>query len=247
MRAMRLTPDLVARCFRPVPEPDEPPEGWTPLDEDALAARAAELDAEAGPGPLWIFAYGSLIWKPVFAPMETRRAVAAGWRRSFCIELTSWRGTPDAPGLMMALEPGGSCAGLAYRLDPARRLPDLVELVRRETPYLELTGNARWIQARSAGARFRALAFYANPTGLPVARNLSPPETAARLAQACGYAGSCAEYLYNTVLHLEAEGIRDRALWRLQDLVAEEIAWRTAPKPQAPPGGGGPRAAPPRA
>ena len=233
MRAMRLTPDLVARCFRPVPEPEQPPEGWTPLDETALAARAAELDAEAGAGPLWVFAYGSLIWKPVFAPIETRRAVAAGWRRSFCIELTSWRGTPDAPGLMMALEPGGSCAGLAHRLDPARRLSDLVELVRRETPYLELAQNVRWIQARAEGERLRALAFYARPIGIPVARNLSLTETAARLAQACGYAGSCAEYLYNTVLHLEAEGIRDHVLWRLQDLVAEEIARWTAPEPQA--------------
>lgn len=228
MRTMRLTPELVARCFRPVPEPEQTPDGWTPFDEAALAARAAALDAEAGPGPLWVFAYGSLIWKPVFAPAETRRALAAGWRRSFCIELTSWRGTPEAPGLMMALEPGGSCAGLAYRLAPSSRLADLVELVRRETPYLELSGNVRWIGARAGGERLRALVFYARPVGIPVARNLSLAETAERLSQACGYAGSCAEYLYNTVLHLEAEGIPDRNLWRLQDLVANEIARRTA-------------------
>lgn len=99
MRALRLTPEMVARCFRSVPEPETPPEGFTALDEDAIVARAAELLASAGPngagtGPIWIFAYGSLIWKPVFAPVEARRARAWGWRRAFCIEMTSWRGRP---------------------------------------------------------------------------------------------------------------------------------------------------------
>lgn len=234
MRAMALTPALVARCARVVPEPDAPPDGWTPLDEADLADRAAALDAEGGPGPLWIFAYGSLIWKPVFAPAETRRARAHGWRRSFCIELTSWRGTPEASGLMMALAPGGACAGLAYRLDPARRRDDLVELVRRETPYRELAGNARWIGVATSGGPLRALTFYASPTGIPVARGLSPEETALRLARACGHAGSCAEYLYNTVAHLEAEGIADRTLWRLQALVADEIERSVTPLPPGP-------------
>lgn len=223
MQAPRLTPELVARCFRPVPEPEAPAEGFTRLDEAAIAARAAELSAEAGAGPIWLFAYGSLIWKPVFAPVETRRALAHGWRRSFCIELTTWRATPEAPGLMMALEPGGACAGLACRLDAATREADLIELVRREIPYRELLANARWIGLTTPEGRLRALTFYASPTGVPV-RRLTEPTTARWIARACGHAGSCAEYLYNTVSHLQAEGIRDRHLWRLQRLVAEEIA-----------------------
>lgn len=228
MRAMRLTAELVARCFREVPEPEEPPAGWTLLDEAALVARASALDAEGGAQPLWLFAYGSLIWKPVFVPVEARRALARGWRRSFCIELTSWRGTPDAPGLMMALESGGSCAGLAYRIDPATRAADLVELVRRETPYAELAGNARWIRVATEAGPLRALTFYASPAGMPLARGLPLDEAAARIARACGYAGSCAEYLYNTVAHLEAQGLPDRNLWRLQELVAEQILRRPA-------------------
>ncbi len=226
MTSMRLTPGMVGRCFRAVPEPEEHPEGFTRLGDDAIAALAAGLEAGQGDAPIWVFAYGSLIWKPVFAPAEARRARAHGWRRSFCIELESWRGTPEAPGLMMALAPGGSCVGIAYRLDAATQRADLIELVRRETPYRELAGNARWIMLETMDGPVRALTFYANPVGMRTRHDLAPEAVARRLATACGHAGSCAEYLYNTVAHLETEGIHDRNLWRLQRLVAEEIsAW----------------------
>lgn len=223
---MRLTPEMVAQCFRPVPEPDAHPEGFERLDEAGIAAIADRLEAARAGAPIWVFAYGSLIWKPVFAPKEARRARAHGWRRSFCIELDSWRGTPEAPGLMMALAPGGSCVGIAYRLDPATQRADLTELVRRETPYRQLQDNARWIAVETANGPVTALTFYANPTGMRVSHRLPVETVARRLATACGHAGSCAEYLYNTVAHLEAEGIRDRTLWRLQRLVAEEIGAR---------------------
>ncbi len=227
---MRLTPEMVARCFRPVPEPDSHPEGRVRLGEAEIDALAAQIAAGRGAGPIWVFAYGSLIWKPVFAPAEQQRALARGWHRSFCIELSSWRGTPETPGLMMALAPGGGCRGLAYRLDAATERADLAELVRREMPYGELVGNARWIGIETAQGAQRALTFYASPTGIPTSPRLPPEVVARRLARACGHAGSCAEYLYNTVAHLEAEGIRDRNLWRLQRLVAEEIGrWPTGP------------------
>jgi len=229
MSSMRLTPEMVARCFRPVPEPEAPGEGRTRLDDAQIAAIAARLGAARGGAPIWVFAYGSLIWKPVFAPAATRRALARGWRRSFCIELTTWRGTPEAPGLMMALAPGGSCAGLAYRLDPTTQTNDLAELVRREMPFDELAENARWIRIETAAGPELALTFYASPRGTRTSHGLPAETVALRLATACGYAGSCAEYLYNTVAHLEAEGIRDRNLWRLQRLVAEEIGrWPAA-------------------
>lgn len=228
---MLLTPELVARCFRAVPEPESG--GYTDLTDAEIAAEAARLlagapmsDPEAGPdsapGP-WVFAYGSLIWKPVFTPVETARVRAHGWHRSFCIELTSWRGTPEAPGLMMALARGGSCTGIAMRLDPATAEADLVALVRREMPYRELLGNARWIAVDGPAGRHPALTFYASPVGERISQGLPLETVARRLALACGYAGSCAEYLYNTVEHLEAAGIRDRNLWTLQRLAATEI------------------------
>ena len=226
-RPMRLTPELVARAFRPVPDPGAV-EGLVPLDDAEAEAIAARLRAE-GDGPVWVFAYGSLIWNPAFAAAETRRARAHGWHRSFCIDLRTWRGTPEAPGLMLALAPGGACVGIACRLDPETLSADLAGLVRREMPYRELAGNARWITVETRGGRLRALTFYASPVGTRVSHGLPPETVARRLATACGQAGSCAEYLHNTVGHLEAEGIRDRSLWRLQELVAAEIArWAEA-------------------
>lgn len=218
---MRLTPALVAQCFRVVPEPPLPDE-WVRVDDDVLGERADRLLREAA-GPLWVFAYGSLIWRPDFAPIEIRRALARGWHRSFCIELQNWRGTPDAPGLMLALERGGSCTGFAMQLDPASAANDLVTLLRREVPYEALLDNHRWITLETHDGPMRALVFYAAPSGMAVSPRLPLPVVAARLARACGEAGSCAEYLYNTVAHLEAEGLRDRNLWQLQEMVAEEI------------------------
>src|SRR5689334_22876304 len=113
-RLMSLTSDLVALSIRP--EEDRGFEdGWVRLTEAEQDAIAARLDAEAGDDPIWIFAYGSLIWKPTFNAAETVRATAIGWHRSFCLELTSWRGTPEIPGLMMALDRGGRCDGVAFR------------------------------------------------------------------------------------------------------------------------------------
>lgn len=226
---MQLTPELVALCFREVPESGET--HLTRLTDEEVAAEAAALHAAAPDTGIWIFAYGSLIWKPEFTPAETVRARAHGWHRSFCIELSTWRGTAEAPGLMMALARGGSCVGLAMRLDDRTAESDLAALVRREMPYRELLGNSRWITleapaergAATGNSRVAALTFYAGPTGPGISHRLPPDVVARRLALACGYAGSCAEYLYNTVDHLEAAGIRDRNLWTLQRLAAQEI------------------------
>ncbi|MEZ5756293.1 MAG: gamma-glutamylcyclotransferase [Paracoccaceae bacterium] len=109
-RALHLTEELVARVERL--EPEYPGRQGLPWMEDAGYARhAARLLREAGRGPVWTFAYGSLIWKPAFAPAAAVPAVLHGWRRSFCIHLESWRGTPDQPGLMLALDRGAVAGG----------------------------------------------------------------------------------------------------------------------------------------
>ena len=73
-------------------------------------------DHPARSRPLWLFAYGSLIWKPEIEHVEERIATVRGWHRSFCLKLTRWRGTQEQPGLMMGLDRGGACKGLAFRL-----------------------------------------------------------------------------------------------------------------------------------
>lgn len=222
-RALHLTEELVARVERL--EPEHPGRRGLPWMEDADYARhAARLLEEAGEGPVWIFAYGSLIWKPAFAPAAERPAVLHGWRRSFCIHLESWRGTPEEPGLMLALERGGSCRGMAYALPEAERAAAMEALLRREIGYEVDFSSVRWVTVRGEAGPFRALVFYAAPLHPGMHVRLTLDEQVRRLARAAGHMGSCAAYLRNTVQHLEELGIRDRYLWQLQRLVAEEIA-----------------------
>ncbi len=220
---MSLTPELVALCARA-----EIDHGIgtrrTPLSDDDFAALAHRLHDESLAGPLWLFAYGSLIWKPDFDAVEKRRATAFGWHRSFCLEIDNWRGSPALPGLMMALDRGGRCEGIAYRLTEKDRRAQIDRMIRREIGAREDRHMVRWIDVKTADGPVRALVFWAGPRGPGTALKLPLEEVAWTLARACGFIGSCAEYLYQTVAHLEQHGIRDRNLWRLQHLVAEEIA-----------------------
>ncbi|HET6156867.1 MAG TPA: gamma-glutamylcyclotransferase [Dongiaceae bacterium] len=221
-RPITLTADLVARVERlernPGPEP-----GYTRITEAHYDGVVEGLLKQHNPNPLWLFAYGSLIWKPEFTALEHRRGIAYGWHRSFCLELKSWRGTPEMPGLMMALERGGCCEGVAYRLPDNDHHDQLRRLVVREIGYLEDVQTMRWINVRTQNETVRALVFYAGPTGRGYVGKLPVEQTARILARAAGYVGSCAMYLYQTVRKLEEHGIHDGHLWHLQELVAAEI------------------------
>lgn len=221
-RVPSLTPALVARTVRPLPELPWP-DTWTLMSEEEMDDLAARYDAECGDDPLWVFAYGSLIWKPDFDAVGHMRASAYGWHRSFCLKIESWRGTPEQPGLMMALERGGRCDGVIYHIPREDRLAQIRRMIVREIRVRENLGMIRWIPVHTEAGRIRALVFWAGPMGDHVANGLPLEEVARILARACGHVGSGAEYLYNTVTHLEEFGIHDRNLWRLQGLVAEEI------------------------
>jgi glutathione-specific gamma-glutamylcyclotransferase len=221
-RAMDLTPELVQRSLRD--EPDLGPEpGWTQLEENEVDQLAARYERECGDDPLWLFAYGSLIWKPDFDAVDHRRASAYGWHRSFCLRMTRWRGSPQQNGLMMALERGGRCDGVIYRLPDEDRHAQLRRLLLREIRFHQNVDMIRWIPVHTRQGRVRALVFWAGPRGDRVESRKPLDQVAPILARACGPVGSCAEYLHNTVLHLREFGINDRNLWRLQSLVADEI------------------------
>lgn len=219
---MSLTEDLVSRSFRlevdPGPEPHR-----TPLADSEIETLALRLLAECGQGPLWVFAYGSLIWKPDFDAVEARHGTATGWHRSFCLEMTRWRGSRTQPGLMMALDHGGRCNGVAFRLSDDDRLGQIRRMIRREVGTLDDASTVRWLPIQTKQGRVRALVFWAGPKGDRVLRKLPLDAVASVLARACGHIGSCAEYLYLTVKHLEEWGIRDQNLWQLQKLVASEL------------------------
>jgi len=220
--AMRLTPELVRLSIRPEPEIGPDP-GWTLHTDDELDALAERYDKECGSDPFWVFAYGSLIWKPEFDWVEHRRATAHGWHRSFCLKMNRFRGTPEQPGLMMALARGGRCHGVIYRLPQEERRQQIRRVLFREVRFRQSSRNVRWIPAETDGGTVRTIVFWAGPKGERVTAKQPLEQVARILARACGHGGSCAEYLYNTVSHLEEHGIRDRNLWQLQELVAREL------------------------
>ncbi|TJV43469.1 MAG: gamma-glutamylcyclotransferase [Mesorhizobium sp.] len=221
-RSMALTADLVVRVERI--EPDPGPEPGTTEHTDAEFDELVErLLAEHRPETLWVFAYGSLIWNPEFVPVEQRPAIAPGWHRSFCLKLTRWRGTRQLPALMLALDRGGSCNGIVYRLPAEDHFGQLGQLMRREIDANPPTNVPCWIKVKTKEGPLRALAFVAAPDGKAYAGRLPLEQVADTLARAAGHWGSSAQYLFRTVSKLEESGIRDRNLWRIQDLVARQI------------------------
>jgi cation transport protein ChaC len=223
-RGMALTAELVARASRPVSDPGPEPHLEYQTDADYDAAVDGIVSTRP-PGDIWLFAYGSLIWKPEVEHLAERMGRARGWHRSFCFRVTRFRGTREQPGLMMALDRGGECRGILYRL-PDDDLPAVLgRLFRREFTSKPANSMPRWITVEPEGAApIKALAFVMNRRSPVYTGRLSPPEVAEILASACGHWGSGAEYLHNTVRHLAGRGIRDRNLWRLQALVAERLA-----------------------
>jgi glutathione-specific gamma-glutamylcyclotransferase len=220
---MRLTAELAARCHRVVADLGAEPKYDYFSDDDYVKA-TAEILAGRPDGPLWLFAYGSLIWKAEFPTVETRRAVARGWRRAFSMRVERFRGTPEQPGYMMCLDRGGACEGLALRLSDEDLSSQISILLNREVGSHEALESVRWIDVQTGGGPLRALVFYARPHLLDFYQENRPlADVAHGLARACGHWGSGAEYLFNTVSHLEKLGLHDANLWSLQELVALEI------------------------
>ena len=184
----------------------------------------AQIMAGTPGGDLWVFAYGSLIWNPDFDFVEQRIARARGWRRIFCLGWDyRFRGNREKPGLMLALDRGGSCTGVVFRLPADALKPNLDRLIRREMSMVPTAFPPRWISVGTADGPLRALTFAMNRTSGRYVSGLSDGEVADVLATAQGFRGSMAEYLFSTVAKLEELGIHDRHLWRLQELVADRI------------------------
>jgi len=220
---MALTPDLVALCHRTLEDPGPEPglTYHTPEDYDLIVA--GMLASHPKGEDAWLFAYGSLIWKPEVEHIEARRGTAHGWHRSFCFRITRWRATREQPGLMMALDRGGQCQGMLYRL-PAHSLREqLGKLFRREFTVKPANSMPRWIKVATEEGPVTAIAFVMNRQAPAYVGKLTPEDVSETLAKACGHWGSGAEYLHNTVVHLQENGIHDSNLWRLQKLVAARI------------------------
>lgn len=192
------------------------------LEASLQAALASPLRAD---DDVWLFAYGSLIWNPALRFAERRVAPAHGWHRSFCMWSRVNRGTPERPGLVLALDRGGRCNGVIYRIPAALAEEELRLLWRREM----LLGSyiPRWVHVAD-GSGLRALAFVVNREKPSYAGRLPEAEVARILTNAEGKLGTGLDYLHGTLEGLRTHDIRDPHLQRVAALA--ESAAPTTPE-----------------
>lgn len=197
----------------------------TRLSAAQMAASLAVVLREFGPripqAGIWVFGYGSLIWKPDLSFDLRVAARVFGYRRSLCLRSVSNRGTPECPGLVAGLDRGGSCAGIVYRLPRAGLRAQLERLWEREM----FMGSyaPRWLAAHrldGAGA-VRALAFVVRRDATNYSATMPDAELVAVLRNARGRFGTSLDYLLETVLALRAHGLRDRHFERLAALARD--------------------------
>ncbi|MBZ9699819.1 MULTISPECIES: gamma-glutamylcyclotransferase [unclassified Mesorhizobium] len=171
-------------------------------------------------GDFWVFGYGSLIWRPGFAHVETRRARLHGYRRALCVYSFVHRGTRERPGLVLGLDRGGSCVGLAFRVPGELRDEVIAYLRERElvtNVYLERMLNVRL----DGGGTVEAVAYIVDRNHEQYAGALDAAHAADVVRGAVGQSGNNEDYVSSTLDHLRALGIRDHWL--------EDVARRIAP------------------
>jgi cation transport protein ChaC len=182
---------------------------------DPMPAAIAAL--RAGTEPVWVFAYGSLMWNPEIAFAEARPGFLHGYHRSFCLYSRDYRGTPERPGLVLGLDRGGSCRGIAYRLPPDGLGPAIDRVWARE-----MAGEVyrmRPVTVSTPQARLAAYAFVVRRDRPDYAGRLGAEEVVRIIAVAKGGRGTGRDYLASTVRHLEELGIEDGPLHRLHEQV----------------------------
>jgi len=194
------------------------PANFEILDQESR--EASRLSALAGVGVeqgVWVFGYGSLMWNPAFHFADRVPGTIHGWHRSFCLSAPVGRGSVDQPGLMLALDRGGSCRGFAFRIEPQKVQSETRILWRREM----ISGGyvPRWVSVRTSEGPMRALTFTGNRNDPRYVGRLPLEAAVHALAMAEGPLGRARDYLHNTVVHLDELGVGDGALHRLLDLV----------------------------
>jgi glutathione-specific gamma-glutamylcyclotransferase len=177
-----------------------------------VPARVTELGLAEGEA-LWVFGYGSLMWNPGFPHLESRPALLRGYHRRFCVYSHRYRGTPERPGLVLGLDRGGSCRGIAFRVARADEAAVLDYLWDRE--MINGVYRPRLLPLRTPGGEVRACAFVAERGHVQYCGDLGLERVVDCIRQGCGERGPNLEYLANTVRHLRDLGIRDGSLERL--------------------------------
>jgi len=200
------------------------------MTHEERTAHVTEMLARAPqPGHTWVFGYGSLMWNPAFHYVERRTARIFGFHRQFCLWARGGRGSPERPGLMLSLESGGSCAGVAYRIAPKAASTELDVLWRREMSTRSY--RPLWVTAYTRRGAVPAIVFAVNRDHERYVPGLDTDTIARYLATGAGLNGSCREYLFDTTEHLLELGIRDRRMEALAQRVRELRPHEEVPSP----------------
>jgi glutathione-specific gamma-glutamylcyclotransferase len=179
--------------------------------------------AEEDSGDLWVFGYGSLMWRPGFAYLDSMPARLVGLHRALCVFSFVHRGTPERPGLVLGLDRGGMCRGIAFRVAAVRRAETIDYLRSREqvtTVYLE---TMRRIELEDEQKRkVRALCYIVDRSHVQYAGRLSLAESLHHVRQGHGRSGPNRDYVLETVRALEALGYRESELHLLAERLGNQ-------------------------
>lgn len=174
-------------------------------------------------GDLWVFGYGSLMWRPGFEFIEQVPARLIGEHRALCVYSFVHRGTPEKPGLVLGLDRGGACRGIAFRVAEQNRDATIAYLREREqvtSVYREVMRSV-WIEG-DARQRISALTYVVDRGHVQYAGRLSPHDQLRHIRQGHGQSGANRDYVTATVKAIEAQGFRDAQLHRLAMMLHED-------------------------
>src|SRR6195952_4643430 len=191
----------------------------------AKSPSEAELSQDKSKADLWVFGYGSLMWRPGFEFIEQVPARLIGEHRALSVYSFDHRGTPEKPGLVLGLDRGGACRGIAYRVAAARR-HDTVEYLRareQTTSVYREVKRSVWLE-NEARQRVSALAYVVDRGHVQYAGRLSLAEQLRHVLQGHGQSGINRDYVLATVKAIEAEGFRDPQLHQLAMMLHGEHA-----------------------
>jgi cation transport protein ChaC len=175
---------------------------------------AAEQRALEGSGPLWVFAYGSLMWRPDFPFIQSIPARLYGYHRSLCIASLHYRGTPEVPGVVLGLDRGGCCVGRVFEVAADQRHAVAESLNTRE--LISRVYEARFLKVYGKeGQEIEAYGFIADRKHPQYLGQLPESDRVAMIAKAVGNSGSSRDYLANTLAHMDILGLSEGALHRI--------------------------------
>ena len=191
-------------------------------EKQLLASRRKMIADNADFSDFWVFGYGSLIYNPIIDHRNRTIATVYGYHRRFCLWTKIGRGSPEFPGLVLSLDRGGSCKGVAFQLHPQNAITELNLLWRRE--MMTLAYQPRLLSLHTEIGVKRGLAFVTNPSRPAYAERMPFETNVEGVARAAGFNGPCSDYLYDTVKGMQRCGIHDQQLEKLLAAVQQRLA-----------------------